>query len=107
MTPESPGDLRGGFDLSRLASMSNAKPRSWQLQDAKNQFSEVVDAAVRTGPQVITRRGAETAVVVSFDEWMRLACVRGPLVDLLRKAPRLRGGLVTDRSQDTGRDLDL
>jgi prevent-host-death family protein len=87
--------------------MSRAKPRSWQLQDAKNQFSEVVEAAVQVGPQVITRRGTETAVVLSFEEWTRMARARGPLVDLLRRAPRVTGGLATERSRDAARDVDL
>lgn len=43
----------------------------WQLQDAKARFSELVDEAVAKGPQIITRRGIETAVVVSIDEWRR------------------------------------
>jgi prevent-host-death family protein len=38
--------------------------RTWQLQEAKNRFSEVVEEALKEGPQVITRRGVETAVVL-------------------------------------------
>jgi len=41
----------------------------WQLQDAKAKFSKVVDDAVEKGPQIVTRRGVETAVVVSIAEW--------------------------------------
>ena len=44
----------------------------WQLQEAKARFSEVVDASLRQGPQLITRRGQETAVLVSVEEWRRL-----------------------------------
>jgi len=43
----------------------------WQLQHAKARFSELVDDAVKKGPQIVTRRGIETAVVVSIDEWRR------------------------------------
>ena len=87
--------------------MSARRARSWQLQDAKNRFSEVVEQAVRHGPQVITRRGQETAVLLSFQDFMRLARERGPLVELLRSAPRIPGGLEVDRSPDVGRDLNL
>ena len=46
--------------------------KTWQLQHAKAHFSEVVDLAVKEGPQLITRRGIETAVLVRIDEWNRL-----------------------------------
>jgi antitoxin Phd len=45
---------------------------SWQLQQAKARFSEFLDAALRTGPQVVTRRGIEEAVLVPIEEWRRL-----------------------------------
>jgi antitoxin Phd len=44
----------------------------WQLQDAKARFSELIEDTLARGPQVVTRRGIDTAVVVSFDEWRRL-----------------------------------
>lgn len=44
----------------------------WQLQDAKARFSELIDSTLEKGPQVVTRRGIDTAVVVSFDEWKKL-----------------------------------
>ncbi len=44
----------------------------WQLQDAKARFSELIDDTLEKGPQVVTRRGIETAVVVSMDEWKKL-----------------------------------
>jgi len=45
---------------------------SWPLQDAKARFSELVDETLKKGPQVVTRRGVETVVVVPVDEWRRL-----------------------------------
>ncbi len=45
---------------------------TWQLQDAKNRFSEVVEKAVTEGPQHVTRRGKDTAVVLSSREYARL-----------------------------------
>jgi antitoxin Phd len=44
----------------------------WQLQDAKSRFSELIDDTLEKGPQVVTRRGIDTAVVVSIDEWKKL-----------------------------------
>ena len=42
---------------------------SWPVQDAKARFSELLDTALEKGPQVVTRRGVETAVVVPIEEW--------------------------------------
>jgi antitoxin Phd len=51
---------------------SRAAPARWALQDAKNRFSEVVDAALSGQPQVVTRRGVDTAVIVSHEEYTRM-----------------------------------
>ena len=45
---------------------------AWQVYDAKARFSELLDTALKDGPQVVTRRGVETAVLVPIDEWKRL-----------------------------------
>ena len=45
---------------------------SWQVQDAKARFSEFLDATIKKGPQVVTRRGVKTAVLVPIEEWERL-----------------------------------
>jgi antitoxin Phd len=44
----------------------------WQLQEAKARFSKLIDDTLEKGPQVVTRRGIDTAVVVSIDEWRKL-----------------------------------
>lgn len=48
------------------------KTRNWPVQDAKARFSEFLDACERDGPQVVTRRGKEAAVLVPMIEWRRL-----------------------------------
>ncbi len=80
--------------------------RRWQLQDAKNRLSEVVDEAICHGPQMITRRGTDAAVVVSATDWARITRP-APLIETLRAAPRVPGGLDVTRSRDTGRDVKL
>ncbi len=58
--------------------------RIWPVQDAKARFSELLDACVVDGPQMVSRRGAETAVLVPVDEWRRLqAAARPSLKQLL------------------------
>ena len=63
---------------------------AWQVQDAKARFSEFLDATLKKGPQVVTRRGVETAVLVPVAEWRRLQkAARPSLKDLLlAAAPR-------------------
>ena len=63
---------------------------SWQLQDAKSRFSEFLNAALKKGPQVVTRRGVETAVLVPIEEWRRMQQVNRPNIKelLLGSGPR-------------------
>jgi antitoxin Phd len=57
---------------------------SWPVQDAKARFSEFLDACLAEGPQIVTRRGTEAAVLVPVDEWRRLqAAARPSLKELL------------------------
>lgn len=58
--------------------------KAWRVQDAKARFSEMLDACVAEGPQLVTKRGAETAVLVPVDQWRRMEAEAGPtLKDLL------------------------
>jgi len=59
----------------------------WQLQDAKNRLSEVVERAVTKGAQVITKHGRPVVVVVSAQEHEKLTRPRERLVDILRRCP--------------------
>ena len=45
---------------------------AWQVYDAKARFSEFLDASLKEGPQIVTRRGVEAAVLVPIDEWRHL-----------------------------------
>jgi prevent-host-death family protein len=57
---------------------------AWPVQDAKARFSELLDACVSDGPQVVTRRGAETAVLIPIAEWKRMRdAARPSLKELL------------------------
>jgi antitoxin Phd len=46
--------------------------KTWPVQDAKARFSELLDTCLREGPQIVTKRGAEAAVLVPVDDWRRL-----------------------------------
>lgn len=59
----------------------------WQLQDAKDKLSQVVDSALNDGPQTITLRGKPTAVVVSFEQYKKLTLPQIGLSKFLRQSP--------------------
>jgi len=61
--------------------------RIWQLQEAKNKLSEVVDEAMQNGPQLITRRGIEAAVVISFADYRKMVAKQGKLTTFFRESP--------------------
>lgn len=63
---------------------------SWQVQDAKARFSEFLDATIKKGPQVVTRRGVETAVLVPIEEWNRLQKAARPSLKVLLLSPEAR-----------------
>ena len=78
---------------------------TWALQDAKNQLSEVVDQALREGPQIITRRGKETAVIVSVADFQKMTTPRGSLISFFKNSPLTGAELDMGRTDDYGRDL--
>jgi prevent-host-death family protein len=63
---------------------------TWQVQDAKARFSEFLDATIKKGPQVVTRRGIETAVMIPIEEWKRLQKAARPSLKDLLLAPEPR-----------------
>jgi antitoxin Phd len=79
----------------------------WTLQDAKNRFSTVVDAALAGQPQQVTRRGKPAVVVLSAAEYTRLTAqagaTRGSFVDHLLGFP----GMTDDRATITPRDVEF
>ena len=52
--------------------------QTWPVQDAKARFSEFLEACIANGPQMVTKRGAEVAVLVPVDEWRRLQTAARP-----------------------------
>ena len=63
--------------------------KSWPVQDAKARFSELLNACEQEGPQLVTRRGTETAVLVPAHEWRRLQAAQPSLKEwLLAEHPR-------------------
>ena len=79
----------------------------WQLQDAKNRFSEVVQKALEHGPQLITRRGKKTVVIMSVEDYQQLTRPKMNLVDFFRESPLKGIEIDLTRDKDIGREIDL
>jgi antitoxin Phd len=79
---------------------------TWQVQDAKARFSEMLEITLKKGPQVVTRRGVEAAVLVPIEEWHRLQNSARPSLRalLLGPGPRFEN-LVLDRHKLRRRKL--
>ena len=52
--------------------------KKWPVQDAKSKFSELLDTALVEGPQIVTKRGVETAVILPIGQWRRLERMTKP-----------------------------
>jgi antitoxin Phd len=61
--------------------------QTWQLQEAKNKLSRVIENAVNSGPQIITKRGVEVAIVLSYAEYQKMIASRGSLSAFFRSSP--------------------
>jgi antitoxin Phd len=57
--------------------------QNWPVQDAKARFSEFLEACISDGPQMVTKRGAEAAVLVRVDDWRRLQAGARPTLKQL------------------------
>lgn len=68
----------------------------WQLQEAKNKLSEVINLALTEGPQLITRRGEKAAVLVSYAEYEKLCKAQGKLSEFFHEAPLAGEDLTRD-----------
>ena len=67
----------------------------WQVQDAKARFSELLDTSLAKGPQIVTKRGVEAAVLVPIDQWRRLEQMTRPDLKELLLTPEARTDTLT------------
>lgn len=78
----------------------------WQLQEAKNKFSQLIKQAQQGKPQYITVHGKPTAVIVSIEDYQKLNQPQTSLSKALM-IPLIEQDLDLSRDQDTGRDIDF
>jgi len=94
--------------------VTSADSDHWQVQDAKQRFSEVIRAASSEGPQVITRHGEDVAVVVAIEEYRRLTRPATDLAGVLLGGPKFDDDAAVvfaeveaERKADFGRAVGL
>lgn len=87
---------------------------SWQVQEAKQRFSEVLRAVERDGPQTITRHGQEVAVVIDIAEYRRMTGRTRSVKDVLLDPPyfddsvaEVMAEIEAERKKDLPREIDL
>jgi antitoxin Phd len=77
--------------------------KSWPVQDAKARFSELLQASLTQGPQLVTMRGTEAAVLVRVEEWRRLTARARPGLKALLLQCEGRGDLQVPRRRQLRR----
>ena len=74
--------------------------RTWQVQAGKPRFSELLERSLAEGPQIVTKRGVETAVLVPIDQWRRLEQQAKPDIKELLLVPEARTDALTPPRPD-------
>lgn len=81
--------------------------RTWQVQEAKARFSELLDLCQTEGPQIVTKRGAEAAVLVPVAEWRRLQGAGRPSLKQMLLTDHARGDFdIPQRRQFQSREIE-
>lgn len=83
------------------------KTKKWQLQDAKNKFSEVVRKASEEGPQTVTKHGKDSVVVLSAEDYRRLEKPKTSIVDFFQESPLSEVDITFERNKSLGRKFEL
>jgi prevent-host-death family protein len=81
--------------------------RTWQIKDPRAKFSTLVDKALSDGPQIVTRNGKKTVVIVSAEEWERRKRRDGDLVQFFANSPLRDEDLESERWADYPREIEF
>lgn len=80
---------------------------TWKLQDAKAKFSQVVEDALKIGPQFVTRRGQEAVVIVSVKEYKKITSKKPTLKEFLLNCPKMDDDFEFERQKDYSRSIEF
>jgi antitoxin Phd len=79
----------------------------WQLQEAKNKFSKLVEKAISEGPQFVTKHGKEAVVVLSVEDYERIAKPKSNLFHFIQSSPLSKISIDIERDKSVSRDFEL
>lgn len=79
----------------------------WQLQKAKNRFSEVVRRATEEGPQTVTKHGKDSVIVVSVEDYKKLKQPETGLIEFLQNSPLTSADIAIERDKSPARNISL
>ena len=82
------GTLTLTSDLTSLPAM-----KTWPVQDAKARFSEMLETCLKEGPQLVTKRGSDAAVLVPAEQWRKVENAAKPTLKELLLGERVRGDM--------------
>ena len=80
---------------------------TWKLQDAKARFSQIVEDALKIGPQFVTRRGKKAVVVLSTEEFEKLVSKKPSFKEFLLNCPKIDDDFEFERKKDYSRSIEL
>lgn len=83
------------------------KGNTWQLQEAKSKFSQLVEDAMHKEPQIVTKHGDKAVVVLSFEEYTKMTKPKKDLVKFLRESPLTGVAVEITRDKDIPREISL
>ena len=80
---------------------------TWQLQDAKSKFSQLVESAISDEPQFVTKHGKNAVVILSFEDFKKITKPKTDLVSFFKNSPLADLELDLLRNKDTPREIEL
>jgi antitoxin Phd len=79
----------------------------WQLQEAKNKFSSLVEQAENEGPQIVTKHGKQSVIVLSVSDYQKMIKPKTSLVKFFKESPLAGIALDIKRDKSLSRDIEL
>lgn len=79
----------------------------WQLQEAKNKFSHLVDKAHHEGPQIVTKHGKESVVILAVEDYMKLNKPKIDLLSFFKNSPLFDLNIDLTRDKSPSRDIEI
>lgn len=79
----------------------------WQLQEAKNKFSSLVDKAHQDGPQIVTRHGKESVVVIAIEDYQKMSRPKSDLLSFFKSSPLVGLDIDFTRDKSPSRNIEL